>query len=201
MDKIAEESKEVVSLKALDDLFAKVLRINMVYSSAQSRIENIFVSYHSILRRQGLFWLLKGNQKLAVFHVLLAIRPESLRFRLDSNLQFSHQDLCKDFKALMKHAIKFSEAYQLVNSGLPQKPTDMYRRVRKSHSGNKDGTKISAVASSEDSGKQDTNIPICLYPPHHAKPTVTFCARVRHVRITKKTLLKAHADDLANTSQ
>lgn len=44
-----EEYKEVVSLNALDDLIAEKLRIHMADSNAHSRIENLFVSYNSLL--------------------------------------------------------------------------------------------------------------------------------------------------------
>lgn len=57
------ESREVVTLDVLDDLVTKILRINMADSNAQSRIENLFVSYYMFFRRKGLFWLLKSNKK------------------------------------------------------------------------------------------------------------------------------------------
>eukprot|EP00180_Rhodochaete_pulchella_P004096 Plantae.Rhodophyta-Rhodochaete_pulchella.ctg7553.p1 GENE.Plantae.Rhodophyta-Rhodochaete_pulchella.ctg7553~~Plantae.Rhodophyta-Rhodochaete_pulchella.ctg7553.p1 ORF type:complete len:129 (-),score=19.30 Plantae.Rhodophyta-Rhodochaete_pulchella.ctg7553:832-1218(-) len=77
-----KESKETVAIDTFDDMVSKELRINRSDPGAKSRIENLFVSYRSLLRRHGLSWIVKDNQKVAVFHFLSAIRPESLRSRL-----------------------------------------------------------------------------------------------------------------------
>lgn len=38
-------------------------------SNTRSRIENLFISYHSLLRRNGPSWLIKDSQKVALYHV------------------------------------------------------------------------------------------------------------------------------------
>lgn len=70
-------------------------------TQAKYRMENIFVSYHRQLCRHGLKCIRTENQKVAVFRVLYAIRPTSLQIRLKSDLEFSHQDLQKDFTIFM----------------------------------------------------------------------------------------------------
>lgn len=78
LDNKAEKSKEVVSLDKLDRIVAMELKIYMADLGAKSRIENSFVSYHSLLLRHDISWVFKDNQKVTVYHVFLAIRPESL---------------------------------------------------------------------------------------------------------------------------
>lgn len=200
LDDKAVESKEVVTLDVLDDLVAKELRINMADSNAQSRIENLFISYHTLLRRHGLSWLLTDNQKLAVHHVLSAIRPEILRSRLESDLDFSHHHLRKDFKAFMKHAIKLSDAFQLVDIGVPKNSSNKSKKARKTRGGNKDGNNDLSADSSGSPGKQDSNLPICLYPPHQSKG---YRHLLRDCKACpdheKKALLKARAEEKEKT--
>ena len=86
LDSKAEDSKEVVSLSKLDELVSQELRTDMRDANATSRIQNLFVNYMTLLRRHGLSWIIKENQKVAVGHVLSAIRPTALQSRLDSDL-------------------------------------------------------------------------------------------------------------------
>lgn len=62
--------------------------------------------------------MLNSNQKVAVGNVLSAIRPKSLRERLESDLEFSHYQGKKDFKKFIKHSVELSDAFQLVDTGL-----------------------------------------------------------------------------------
>lgn len=73
LDDKAKDSKVVVILENLYKLVNKKLRINMADTDAKSRTENLFVAYHSLLRRHGLSWTLEDNQKIAVYHILSAI--------------------------------------------------------------------------------------------------------------------------------
>lgn len=122
LDWEAKESKEAVTLEGLVELIEKKLRMNMDNKNAKSRMQGLFADYYSILSQQGVKWIIEENQKLAVTHVLSAIRPQSLKERLESDLSFSHHALRKDIKEFLKHAVKLSEAFQPVDSG-PKKKT------------------------------------------------------------------------------
>lgn len=54
LEEKATESKEVLTLERLDKIAANNLRIDMTDINARSRIENLFISYQSLLRRNGL---------------------------------------------------------------------------------------------------------------------------------------------------
>ena len=50
----AEESRETVSLEVLDEIVNRELRMNIRDKNARSRMESLFVTYHALLRRNGL---------------------------------------------------------------------------------------------------------------------------------------------------
>lgn len=50
-----------------------------------SRIKTLFFCYKSILRRHGLSWVTNDDERVAVYQVLSANRPETLRDRLESD--------------------------------------------------------------------------------------------------------------------
>lgn len=85
--------------------------------NATARMQDLFTSYHTLLVRNGLEWLMKGNPKVAVNYVLSAVKPETLHDRLSSDLSLSHHDLRKDFLGILKHAIKPVVAFQFVGTG------------------------------------------------------------------------------------
>lgn len=95
LEERSKESKTVVTLDKLDSIVESDLRTNMKETSASTRMEDLFTSYHTILSRHALKWIISDNQKVAVQHFLLSIRPNSLRERLESDLSFSHHELKK----------------------------------------------------------------------------------------------------------
>lgn len=93
--------------------------MNMRDKNAKPRMESLFVIHHALLRRNGLSWLLETNENVAVSHIISAIRPKTLKNRLQSDLDFAHYGLQKDFRGFMKHAVRLSESFQIVYS-VPQ---------------------------------------------------------------------------------
>lgn len=59
------------------------------------------------------------SQKIAVAHALLAIRPQSPKNQLESDLAFSRHALKKRFSGFFALAIELAEAFQLFDSSLP----------------------------------------------------------------------------------
>lgn len=188
----AEEAKDVVTRDTLDKLVEEELRTDMKDKNARSRIETLFVSYRSLLRRHGVSWILKDNEKVAVSHVLSSIRPESLRVRLESDLALSHHDLRKDFKGFMAHAIKLSEAFQLVDNGAPSQKNNQRKKKGKPEMEDEDDD------GKRDKGKANKKAPVCLWPAHKSKgyrhylKDCTACPEDE-----KKDLLKALAEEKA----
>ena len=157
------ESKEVVNMESLDAIVSRDLRMNMTTRNARARMESLFIAYHGILSRQGVSWVIKENQKLAVSHVLDAIRPIALKDRLSSDLSFSHHEKRKNFQAFMKHAIYVSECFQVCDNG-PRKPRAPSNSGASVGSINRSGNPTSG-----DSNSRAPELPLCLWPPHRAR--------------------------------
>lgn len=99
----------------------------------------------------------------------------------------------------MKHAIKLSEAFQIVDNGPTKslgKPKRRHGKDRKSESDDDKDSETEPIKRT----KHDPKLPICLYPPHKAKgywhylKDCTACSEQE-----KKDLLKAHAEEKAKT--
>jgi len=138
LDTKSGASKETVTLSKLDRIVEKQLSMNMSDPSATSRMQGLFISYTTLLRKNGLSWVVTDSPKVAVQQVLSCINPKSLRTRLREDLEFSQRSLRKDFKGFMTHAIKLAEAFQLVDSGRDRKPT--FERPIVPRTGTKPGT-------------------------------------------------------------
>lgn len=83
----------------------------MCNKNSTARMQDLFANYHTILDRHELKWIITENQKVAVLHVLQAVRPATLRDRLESDLSFSHYALRKDFTGFLKLSIRLAEAF------------------------------------------------------------------------------------------
>ena len=197
LDSKAEESKEVVSLSKLDELVSQELRTDMRDANATSRIQNLFINYMTLLRRHGLSWIIKENQKVAVGHVLSAIRPTSLQSRLDSDLQFSHHDLRKNFQGFLKHATRLSEAFQLLDNG---KPSSQSSPSSKPHKQGRSGNRQKEHENKKTQTKSTRSLPICLYGPHKERGLRHLLRDCRECpEEEKEKLFKAYADEKAKT--
>lgn len=130
-----ETELENITIAEINKIVEKDLSMKMSIKSARSRMELLFVAYAKILLRHGLLWIKQRNQKMAVKHILNAIRPAQLRERLESDLELAKSDLKRDFKGFMKHAMKLSEAFELVDNG----PTSQ-KGKNKPASGNRNGS-------------------------------------------------------------
>lgn len=95
--KEAEHSKDAATLKILDELVKKKLKMSMDDRSAKSRMQSLFANYISLLSQNSVKRIIAENQNFSVTHILSAVKP-SLPERLESDLSFSHHALKKDFK-------------------------------------------------------------------------------------------------------
>ena len=135
----AKESENPVTLEALNDIVERELEMNMKDKNARSRKETFFVSYHPILRRNGIAGLLDANQKVSVAYVLSPIWLKTVKDRLESDLEFAHHKPKKDFKNFMAHSIKRSEAFQIVDSGPKKNKKNRHRSGNDQNHGSRNG--------------------------------------------------------------
>lgn len=83
--------------------------MDMQNSVNSSRMKNLFVNYHSLLRQDGLNWILKVNNKIAVTHHLNAFKSQKLKVRLKSGIltPFADKRLQRIFQARTSNIGRF----------------------------------------------------------------------------------------------
>ncbi len=125
-------------------------------------MQTLFISYHSILRDNGLSLVLENSQRVAVQLVLHAVRPVTLRGRLTDNLESAKYEIRKDFKGFMRHAIKLTEAFQIVDNGRKREAnSNTGPRTESARGGGTTETKVIgklAASSKTKTGKGTTTV-------------------------------------------
>lgn len=182
----------------------------MKNSNAKARMQDLFSSYHTILRGNGLGCIVKDNQKVAVSYVLSAIRPQTLKDRFESDLSFSQHSLRKYFPSFLAHAIKLKEAFQLVHSVPPSKRRLREDEKRSGNNSNGASSKLTTTTyfsksnqkkNAADGHTRENVVPICLWEPHkkqgirHLLKDCPYCPEAERHRI-----LKDLANEKASTS-
>jgi hypothetical protein len=69
----------------------------------------LFADYTSLLRVHGLSWVIAEHPKVAVGHLVAALRPAQLQRWIREDLEFSYEPLAKDFLNFMKHTMARAE--------------------------------------------------------------------------------------------
>ena len=159
----ARASKQAMTIDKLDRFVKADLRINMRDEDSVSRTRNLFVSYHALLRKHGVSWVMEENPKIAVRHVTSALRPEALRSRLESDLAFGYVHLQTNFKAFMQHCLKLADAFQILDIG-PKKENVEGNDKTKHQEGASSSSPTAAGKK-----KKSREAPFCLYEPHRSR--------------------------------
>ena len=76
LDHKAKLSKDATTLDSHGKLVGNEIRMDMTDLDTRSRMKCSFIAYHSLLRRNGVAWVIHNNQNAAVSHVLSAV-PQS----------------------------------------------------------------------------------------------------------------------------
>lgn len=123
-------------------------------------MEGLFRDYHALLGNKDLTRVMEENPKLVISHIVSSVRPATTKERLQADLSFSQHALRKDFRTLVKHAVKLSRAFQHVDAAPRSK-----RRQK-----NEKGTRCRVNGSDEDkTANANTDIQLCLWEPHGLK--------------------------------
>lgn len=88
--------------------------MKMSEHDAKSRMQRLFFSNISLLRHDVVKQITESNRNDTVYHVLSTVRPTHTKERLKLDLKLAYSDLKKNFKGFMKHGIKVSEAFEIV---------------------------------------------------------------------------------------
>lgn len=87
-----EESKDFITVEALEEMGEKKLKINEDKENARSRMQDLFANYLSLLSQQSVRWIMEKNQKRALH-----------TFSLHSLLRFYLNNLCPTYHSLTNH--------------------------------------------------------------------------------------------------
>jgi hypothetical protein len=108
-----EQGNKIDSLSSLNvqAIFSRSLRSNMSEKDPEQRIIMLFSDYQSLLRHNGMGWLINGNPKMASSHITDALKP-SIPFKpVKDDLNFGHTNLKKDFMLCMQRCIRRAEQF------------------------------------------------------------------------------------------
>lgn len=117
----AEVESKTSGIEKLDELVEKNLRMDMRNPSCMSRMKDLFVCYNLLLKNNGLSWVKEKTPKLAINHIVSAIRPKNLQIRIERDLKYTKSELKKDYKGFMTHAFALTDSFEMIDIG--PKPT------------------------------------------------------------------------------
>lgn len=83
----------------------------------QARMQMLFIVYRSLLKKNGIKWILESSQKLAVTLVLDFIKPHQLRLQIQEDLEGGYLYLKNGFSEFMQHALETCEAFDKIYLG------------------------------------------------------------------------------------
>jgi hypothetical protein len=191
LDNHQDIKKDGLSAAQVQTIVNRSLRINMAERDCEQRILMLFADYKSLLRLNGMAWLVYDNPKLAVSHITDALKPSVLKKRIRDDLSFGHIGLKKDFLLFMKHVISRAERYadydepDATSSGSapkipgarPEKvgPMAGYTRDHKSQS-------HTGTPAKSNSGVKNKSPPDCLNPKCSLKHYLKECANTTPAR-------------------
>jgi hypothetical protein len=101
-----EIRRDALSISQVNLIVTRSLRINMAEKDAAQRIVMLFADYTSLMRVHGLSWVIAEHPKVAVGHLVAALRPVPLQRRIREDLEFSYEPLAKDFLNFIKHTME-----------------------------------------------------------------------------------------------
>lgn len=133
LEKQAAISKNSTTADSLDRFVKTGSRTDVCDTNAVSWMRNSFVSYHALVCKHGVGWLTAKNPKIAVQNVIVAVRPEALWTRLQSDSSFGYKNLKSDFRAFMTHWCRLSTRFNYwTSASQSRRPvTRIQRRIKR----------------------------------------------------------------------
>jgi hypothetical protein len=92
LDAHREVMKDTLSAGQMQSIVTKNLRINMLEKDVEQRIIVLFADYSSLMRTNGLSWVIEQNPKVSIGHIVGVLKPIALQKRLHDYLEFSHPE-------------------------------------------------------------------------------------------------------------
>jgi hypothetical protein len=131
-------TKEMSSCSTRPDLDADVKTLRLNERDPDQRVLQMFIKYHSILRRHSRQAFPKDHPKEDVEHPTTFLQPVDLKTLVLSDLSFDRKDLCKEFLAFFNYCraeLKKCERYVTTpgRSRQKQQPTTAVAPINSAH--------------------------------------------------------------------
>ncbi len=147
----------------LNKMVNKELWMDMRDECAYSRMDNLFLNYFMIVKKNGCEWAIENAPKVAAKHILSKIRPDPVRNRIGNDLKLAHADLKKDFDAFREHCLKLSEALAILEDKENREPNEQ-NVTNMENKGSDTDTCISITRPASRSQPQAQKLPKCPHP-------------------------------------
>ena len=102
-DKFVGKKKMTVIVSGMDSELSRYPRLDVSEIDLERRIAKIFSDSKAILRKEGVFEIVKENPEIVCRHVFGALMPAKLRTRIEMDIDSTHRDLKQDWAKLYKH--------------------------------------------------------------------------------------------------
>ena len=133
-------------------------------------------------------WIIEDSPKLAVGHILDALKPRPLQSRIRDDLEFAHTHFRKDFLSFMDHVIQRAEMYSDYDEQVVTTPTK-FSSQSSTASGKSNNTRgaISPQRASSNPAVSNKEYnhktpPDCLNPSCHEKHNLKECKNTSQYR-------------------
>ena len=93
---------ESLTLEQLERIVLSHVRITLNEPDAQLRVICLFADYKTMLRSRKWDKLIEEKPKVTISHLIILLKPEPLRVKIENDLQFSKRELRKDWKGFYK---------------------------------------------------------------------------------------------------
>lgn len=117
LDGLFEDKKRRMPVSQITAIVSSNLHMSIKVQDARARIQMLFIAYRALLKRNGISWVLDTNPKRAIRHVLATTKPQSLRQRLEEDLNGGYPELRKELPAFIEHALNASDAFDKLDLG------------------------------------------------------------------------------------
>ncbi|CAN8072597.1 unnamed protein product [Agarophyton chilense] len=112
----AKTDKSNTDVATLDKQVKKKLCMNMNNDSIESRMFNLFIDCYTILEKLDCEWVSTDAPRVAVKHILQAIRPVGLKDIIKSDLRRAHLNLKENFLGFRDHCVNLAKTCRYIET-------------------------------------------------------------------------------------
>jgi len=112
----AKTNKSEMDISTLDRHIKRKLRMNMNNDSDESRMFNLFINHYILLEKMGCEWVITDAPRVAVKHIIFAVRPIGLRDIIKSDLRLAHSKLKDDYAGFRDHCLELARTCRFIEN-------------------------------------------------------------------------------------